>query len=153
MVTCFSPCIADRDAADGMHIAKGDQETVCSQAAKFGKIAKDRERQRLDEKNNKGKKKEQVMTSIPRDINDLNSAHDFAAPSPVPDAANKPKNAASGSAKGGAGGNGSALSGAKGAKDLAGGDKQIPLAGSGAAGTFAMSLYTFGVAAVAMALL
>ncbi|KAJ2023484.1 hypothetical protein IWW57_004101 [Coemansia sp. S610] len=86
MTTCFSPCIGDATAADGMHVAKGNQETLCAQAAKFGKIAKDRERQKLEEKNNKGKKKEQTMTSFPRDINDLNASHEGASsmvPSPA----------------------------------------------------------------------
>ncbi|KAJ2754553.1 hypothetical protein GGI19_002317 [Coemansia pectinata] len=85
MTTCFSPCISDPTAAGGMHSAKGNQDTICAQAAKFGKIAKDRERQRLDEKNNKGRKKEQTMTSFPRDINDLNASHE-AASTPLPSA-------------------------------------------------------------------
>ncbi|KAJ2797220.1 hypothetical protein FBU31_006905 [Coemansia sp. 'formosensis'] len=132
MTTCFSPCIGDATAADGMHVAKGNQETLCSQAAKFGKIAKDRERQRLDEKNNKGRKKEQTMTSFPRDINDLNSAHE-AAPTPLPkaDAASaphaKPKGDGIIQASGVA-----PSAGGKAGKGMPGGDKQFPVVESSA---------------------
>ncbi|KAJ2457075.1 hypothetical protein GGF42_002895 [Coemansia sp. RSA 2424] len=134
MTTCFSPCIGDSTAADGQHVAKGNQDTICSQAAKFGKIAKDRERQRIDEKNNKGKKKEQTMTSFPRDINDLNAAHE-AAPTQQPDAAGSAAPRASKPKNGGAivhATNVAPSSGDKPGKGLAGGDKKIPVAESSA---------------------
>ncbi|KAJ1748073.1 hypothetical protein LPJ78_004835 [Coemansia sp. RSA 989] len=56
-----------------MRVAHGEQDTVCSQAAKFGKIAKDKEKQKQDEK--KGVKKVESSVS-PKSINDLNSLHD-----------------------------------------------------------------------------
>ncbi|KAJ2449433.1 hypothetical protein EV183_004890 [Coemansia sp. RSA 2336] len=71
--TCFAPCISDKEFSDGMHVAHGDQDTICSQAAKFGKIAKDKEKQKQDEK--KGIKKVESSVS-PKSINDLNSLHD-----------------------------------------------------------------------------
>ncbi|KAJ2704870.1 hypothetical protein FB645_002903 [Coemansia sp. IMI 203386] len=78
--TCFAPCIADKESSDGMHVAKGDQEAICSQAAKFGKIAKDKERQKLEEKNNKGKKKkEDVRTGLPKNIDDMNNTPEATA--------------------------------------------------------------------------
>ncbi|KAI8319689.1 hypothetical protein GQ54DRAFT_306085 [Martensiomyces pterosporus] len=78
ITTCYAPCLADKESVDGMHVAKGEQEAVCSQAAKFGKIAKDKERQRLEEKNTKGKKRpEQSRTSAPKNIIDVNSAHEM----------------------------------------------------------------------------
>ncbi|KAJ1643117.1 hypothetical protein LPJ64_005073 [Coemansia asiatica] len=86
--TCFAPCIAEKESADGMHVAKGDQEAICSQAAKFGKIAKDKEKQKQDEKNNRGKKKkDETRTGAPKNIDDMNNA-----PEPTANAANeKPK--------------------------------------------------------------
>ncbi|KAJ2722691.1 hypothetical protein GGI07_003154 [Coemansia sp. Benny D115] len=82
--TCFSPCISDKESMDGMHVARGEQETICSQAAKFGKIAKDKERQKQEEKMNKGKKKKEMRTSAPKNIDDMNNSagldDDFNAP-------------------------------------------------------------------------
>ncbi|KAJ2807308.1 hypothetical protein H4R20_001334 [Coemansia guatemalensis] len=81
MTTCYAPCIAEKEFSDGMHVAHGTQDSICSQAAKYGQIAKDKEKQRLEEKNNKGKKKLDVPTTQPKDINDLNSALESASPS------------------------------------------------------------------------
>ncbi|KAJ2744510.1 hypothetical protein GGI20_002911 [Coemansia sp. BCRC 34301] len=151
MTTCFSPCIGDSSAADGQHVAKGNQDTICAQAAKFGKIAKDRERQRIEEKNNKGKKKEQTMTSFPRDINDLNAAHE-AASTQAPDAAPRPAKPKGGDAIIHATSVGSP-SGSKNAKGLPGGDKKIPVADSSApaksVAKLALSLFALGVGAIA----
>ncbi|KAJ2849228.1 hypothetical protein IWW36_002780 [Coemansia brasiliensis] len=72
--TCFAPCISDKEFSDGMHVAHGEQDTICSQAAKFGKIAKDKEKQKQDEK--KGLKKAESSSISPKNINDLNSLHD-----------------------------------------------------------------------------
>ncbi|KAJ2355882.1 hypothetical protein GGF43_002417 [Coemansia sp. RSA 2618] len=78
--TCFAPCISEKEFSDGMHVARGEQDTICSQAAKYGQLAKDKEKQKQDEKNNKGKKKdqEQWSTTAPKDLNDVNSTHDNA---------------------------------------------------------------------------
>ncbi|KAJ2908482.1 hypothetical protein GGI21_002842 [Coemansia aciculifera] len=154
MTTCFSPCIGDSTSADGQHVAKGNQDTLCSQAAKFGKIAKDREKQRLEDKKNGGKKKEQTMTSFPRDINDLNASHE-AASTQLPDAAaptgaaprgTKPKNDGDS--------NPHAPPPAGGVKGLSGGDKKIPFVDSGAAarGGFAGMALAFIAAAAAAAI-
>ncbi|KAJ2051896.1 hypothetical protein GGI03_001103 [Coemansia sp. RSA 2337] len=133
MTTCFSPCIGDPTASGGMQTAKGHQDTICAQAAKFGKIAKDRERQRLDEKNNKGRKKEQTMTSFPRDINDLNASHEAAStllPSAGAGSAPRAKPRDDGIVH--ATGVAPSADGKAGKGLLPGGDKQIPVVESNA---------------------
>ncbi|KAJ2502707.1 hypothetical protein GGH96_000869 [Coemansia sp. RSA 1972] len=79
---CFAPCVSDKEFSDGMHAARGDQETACAQAAKFGQAAKDKERQKQDEKKNKGKKQEKEVwtTTGAKDMNDLNATHDSVKP-------------------------------------------------------------------------
>ncbi|KAJ2381305.1 hypothetical protein H4S02_006263 [Coemansia sp. RSA 2611] len=142
--TCFAPCISDKEFSDGMHVAHGEQDTICSQAAKFGKIAKDKEQQKQDEKNNKGKKRQdqQSTAASPKDINDLNSAHD--APTPADDAAKAKATADSRSAPakpnappqvGGGHGKhaGGSASGTKARKSAAGGDTEFHIAESSAA--------------------
>ncbi|KAI7835220.1 hypothetical protein BX661DRAFT_168377 [Kickxella alabastrina] len=80
--TCFSPCATEKESGDSMRVAKGDQDSICQQAAKFGKIAKEKERLRQDEKNNKVvKKKEATRTSVPKNIDDMNNT-------PSPNASN-----------------------------------------------------------------
>ncbi|KAJ2681266.1 hypothetical protein GGH99_005300, partial [Coemansia sp. RSA 1285] len=75
ITTCFAPCISEKEFSDGMHVARGDQDAICSQAAKFGKIAKDKERQKQEEKTAKPKKKDQNSpTSALKDIDDLNDS-------------------------------------------------------------------------------
>lgn len=79
ITTCYAPCITEKEFYDKMYVAKSDQENICAQAAKFGKLARDRERQRLDEKTNKGKKKEDQPKPVnpnPRDMNELNASHE-----------------------------------------------------------------------------
>ncbi|KAJ2124489.1 hypothetical protein IW147_001658 [Coemansia sp. RSA 720] len=79
---CFAPCVSDKEFSDGMHAARGDQETVCAQAAKFGQVAKDKERQKQEDKKNKGKKQEKEVwtTTGAKDMNDLNATHDSVKP-------------------------------------------------------------------------
>ncbi|KAJ2076906.1 hypothetical protein H4R24_005436 [Coemansia sp. RSA 988] len=125
-----------------MHEAHNAQDSICSQAAKYGQIAKDKEKQRLDEKNNKGKKKLDVPTSSPKDINDLNSVLESATsgvekhPESISDAnpddtrspINSPHNPASGvDANRGAKNSGTDVSHASGnaRKGVSGGDSEV----------------------------
>ncbi|KAI9502055.1 hypothetical protein GGI25_004569 [Coemansia spiralis] len=80
ITTCFAPCVSEKEFSDGMHVARGDQDAICSQAAKFGKIAKDKEKQKADEKNNKGKKIQprEEEPKVSKNINDVNDSHDMA---------------------------------------------------------------------------
>ncbi|KAJ2801710.1 hypothetical protein H4R21_002697 [Coemansia helicoidea] len=81
---CFAPCVAEKVFADGMHVARGDQLTVCSQAAKFGPLAKERERLRQEERsgrrpNRPSEPVPQQPAASPRNINELNAAHEVPA--------------------------------------------------------------------------
>ncbi|KAJ2382862.1 hypothetical protein GGI05_005516 [Coemansia sp. RSA 2603] len=156
--TCFAPCIADKESSDGMHVAKGDQEAICSQAAKFGKIAKDKERQKQEEKANKGKKKkEEVRTSAPKNIDDMNSAQEssaVAAAAPEDDDAGPARRRGPGNASNGNGGSGNKGSvGKSNGRKLDGSSvKQVSAIDSGSASLRAGSAVLTGVGAAAAGL-
>ncbi|KAJ2779298.1 hypothetical protein GGI15_003919 [Coemansia interrupta] len=154
--TCFAPCIADKESSDGMHVAKGDQEAICSQAAKFGKIAKDKERQKQEEKANKGKKKkDEVRTSVPKNIDDMNSAQESsAAAAPEDDDAGPARRKSPGDDRGGS--NGSSNKGGVGkpnSRNLGGnGVKQVSAIDSGSGSIRAQNVLLTGAVAVAAGL-
>ncbi|KAJ1721598.1 hypothetical protein LPJ53_003909 [Coemansia erecta] len=154
--TCFAPCIADKESSDGMHVAKGDQEAICSQAAKFGKIAKDKERQKQEEKANKGKKKkDEVRTSAPKNIDDMNSAQESsAAAAPEDDDAGPARRKGPDDARDGSVGSGSKGSAGKpSGRNLGGnGVKQVSAIDSGSASIGAGSALLTGAAAAAAGL-
>ncbi|KAJ1798181.1 hypothetical protein LPJ59_002662 [Coemansia sp. RSA 2399] len=85
VTTCFAPCVSEKEFSDGMHVARGDQDAICSQAAKFGNLAKEKEKQKQFEKTAKPRKKdeaESTPTAPLKDLNDLNDSHDRATLSP-----------------------------------------------------------------------
>ncbi|KAJ2782612.1 hypothetical protein H4R18_002180 [Coemansia javaensis] len=91
ITTCFAPCTADKVFSDGMHVAQADQLTICAQAAKFGPAAKEKERLKAEERANRGKKKPETQqlqqpSAAPRNINDINAAHEAPAASASDDA-------------------------------------------------------------------
>ncbi|KAJ2548398.1 hypothetical protein EV175_004847 [Coemansia sp. RSA 1933] len=91
ITTCFAPCVSEKEFSDGMHVARGDQDAICSQAAKFGNLAKEKEKQKQFEKTAKPKKKDDAEspTVAVKDLNDVNESHDHtvAAAHPTADAA------------------------------------------------------------------
>ncbi|KAJ2402784.1 hypothetical protein GGI23_000464 [Coemansia sp. RSA 2559] len=90
ITTCFAPCVSEKEFSDGMHVARGDQDAICSQAAKFGNLAKEKEKQRQFEKTAKPRKKdeaESTPTAPVKDLNDVNDSHEHATHSPSSPAA------------------------------------------------------------------
>ncbi|ORX70596.1 hypothetical protein DL89DRAFT_292245 [Linderina pennispora] len=76
LTQCYAPCMSDKVNSDNMHAAKADQDGICQQAAKNGKIAKDKERLKKEQKN--GKSKKQTQNIQQKNINDLASSHDLS---------------------------------------------------------------------------
>ncbi|KAJ2717072.1 hypothetical protein H4R19_000239 [Coemansia spiralis] len=89
LTTCFAPCTGDKLYADGMQAARSDQLTVCAQAAKFGPLAKDRERRLQDERAGRRPRwvpdaQQSAQATAPlRNINELNAAHEAPAATPT----------------------------------------------------------------------